>query len=745
MQVVSKFTDAQREGRLLSHQFSVVLLIAGFLTLTPLLAQTPTALQCYYDDNGQLYRVLDPSGNLTEYVYDPVGNILQIKSSTLVVNSLAILNVTPSRISPGSTVTITGQNFGSNASAVSVTIGGVAATVVSATANSLTVLVPANAAGGVVSVTVGGVTVSWSGTAALAPPAPAILSLSSKAALAGTAIANFTVTGANLTGASFAVAPAFLVIGAVSINPGGTSATMSLTIPANAMGYFTIVAANPNGTSNPLPITGFLPSMTAFNTISIPGSNPNADPDSDGLTNAQEIALGTDPLNPDTDGDGFSDGLEVLLGTNPLDPNSKPSIIQASSGTASSNAFSIQNSISPLSFVGPSAHEADSVAFSLLNGITPSNTGPFEADSLVFSLINGSGASGIAAVSPSRSTNAGVALSPRVSLTYPLDGARLFTGETLTVRADATGDTRVAQVTFSVNGVPFAAVDTAPYQFTFTVPAGVSSLRLSASATDSAGHLGLSSAVTVEVTPDPMTTVYGRVVDSQGGAMNGAGVVATLNGLHAELFRFGRPLSSLPDLAGRTPDVTRIVSAINLRNPGVMFGSDPFGVGLSRDYAARFTGWVRIDEPGSYRFFLGADEGARLVLDGATVVDVPPGGGEFHEGSGTVVLTPGLIPIEVTGYASVGAAELQLSYVPPNGARRVVAPELFIPSAPNLHSMTNQDGVFSIPNLPSWARRVQAWAKATRDDGTWEGVSRNIATVPGGVTDAGTIVLEKLK
>ena len=34
------------------------------------------------------------------------------------------------------------------------------------------------------------------------------------------------------------------------------------------------------------------------------------DPDGDGLTNNQELALGTDPANPDTDGDGISDKFD---------------------------------------------------------------------------------------------------------------------------------------------------------------------------------------------------------------------------------------------------------------------------------------------------------------------------------------------------------------------------------------------------------------------------------------------------
>jgi len=47
--------------------------------------------------------------------------------------------------------------------------------------------------------------------------------------------------------------------------------------------------------------------------MSAPADSPAdaGDSDRDGLTDDQEIALGTDPNNPDTDGDGFSDGVEV--------------------------------------------------------------------------------------------------------------------------------------------------------------------------------------------------------------------------------------------------------------------------------------------------------------------------------------------------------------------------------------------------------------------------------------------------
>ena len=54
-----------------------------------------------------------------------------------------------------------------------------------------------------------------------------------------------------------------------------------------------------------------------------PAINPDQDDDGDGLTNAEEEALGTDPSSIDSDEDGYQDGHEVTEGSDPTDPDDK--------------------------------------------------------------------------------------------------------------------------------------------------------------------------------------------------------------------------------------------------------------------------------------------------------------------------------------------------------------------------------------------------------------------------------------
>ena len=77
-------------------------------------------------------------------------------------------------------------------------------------------------------------------------------------------------------------------------------------------------------------------------------NSPNGDSDGDGLTNAQELLLGTNLQDPDTDGDGVSDGIEVAAGTDPKNPADFP--VQVVSISKRSFGFSSKNPADPLPY-----------------------------------------------------------------------------------------------------------------------------------------------------------------------------------------------------------------------------------------------------------------------------------------------------------------------------------------------------------------------------------------------------------
>ncbi|QGZ42385.1 hypothetical protein IP92_04120 [Pseudoduganella flava] len=119
---------------------------------------------------------------------------------------------------------------------------------------------------------------------------------------------------------------------------------------------------------------------------------------------------------------------------------------------------------------------------------------------------------------------AGVA--PTAAISAPAGGALVYEGAPLTIAVDAQDDITVAAVRFLVNGQAVFTSTSAPYQYTFTVPAGVSSLELGAVARDLGGNEGTAAPVTVSVAPDPLTQAVGRVVDADGAPLAGALVTA---------------------------------------------------------------------------------------------------------------------------------------------------------------------------------------------------------------------------
>lgn len=102
----------------------------------------------------------------------------------------------------------------------------------------------------------------------------------------------------------------------------------------------------------------------------------------------------------------------------------------------------------------------------------------------------------------------------------------------------------------------------------------------------------------------------------------------------------------LPDFAKSQPSERRAVDDLLI---------EPF---VNRSsFALRWTGTIRIDHPGPYVFTVGSDDGTRLKIAGATVVDNNAAQG-YTERSGRAMLAAGVYEFELAYFQQGGAARM---------------------------------------------------------------------------------------
>jgi YD repeat-containing protein len=108
-----------------------------------------------YDDLGRLVGVVDQQGNAAEYVYDAVGNILQIRRVNITdfPGPVAITFFDPKRGEVGTPVTIFGKGFSPSPADNQVAFSGTVATVTASTGTSLETTVPSGATTGPITIT----------------------------------------------------------------------------------------------------------------------------------------------------------------------------------------------------------------------------------------------------------------------------------------------------------------------------------------------------------------------------------------------------------------------------------------------------------------------------------------------------------------------------------------------------------------------------------------------------------------
>ncbi len=139
---------------------------------------------------------------------------------------------------------------------------------------------------------------------------------------------------------------------------------------------------------------------------------------------------------------------------------------------------------------------------------------------------------------------------PTVEIIAPQPSDTVIEGSTLPVTVEASDDIAVVSVDFLVDGTVVSTDTTVPYQFSLTVPLGISDLKLEANATDLGGNVGEAPEVPISVIPDPLTTVVGTVVDENGNPVSGA-TATTVNSLSDTTSSDGSfSISNVPTVQG---------------------------------------------------------------------------------------------------------------------------------------------------------------------------------------------------
>ncbi|HGJ64200.1 TPA: hypothetical protein ENS27_02295, partial [bacterium] len=106
------------------------------------------------------------------------------------------------------------------------------------------------------------------------------------------------------------------------------------------------------------------------------------------------------------------------------------------------------------------------------------------------------------------------------------------------------------------------------------------------------------------------------------------------------------------------------------------FKSGTITTNVRSDFYAVFTGFIKVNTSGTYRFYVTSDDGFRLKVGSGTVCQFTSGRGTATT-EGTKSLSPGIHPIELTYFQGRGEKSLTLEWEQPGGTREVIPSSVF--------------------------------------------------------------------
>lgn len=132
-------------------------------------------------------------------------------------------------------------------------------------------------------------------------------------------------------------------------------------------------------------------------------------------------------------------------------------------------------------------------------------------------------------------------------------------------------------------------------------------------------------------------------------------------GLIAEYYEFGAAIADFPALpADKKPAIRRVEKQINVENCTENFNN----TNLNTNFFVIWTGSVKIDKAGKYKFFVESDDGSRLFLDGKLVVNNPGTHGMIKV-AGEVELAPGQHEVKLEYFQGDGGMGCKFFWSPP--------------------------------------------------------------------------------